>query len=120
MDAFETQVIPLLRPKGKAEARPPLEIGHPNTRLWGVNVITPGEIDSDMPESGGVYTCKFEAHEWCPSPPTVKKAKDKPKDASDEWAPYKNTAENLKNRFFELVPSLRPDKKPSSDAAKNL
>lgn len=84
---FELQ-IGLLRPRSKNGARDPIEIGHPNARLWGINVVTIGEIDSPQPRAGGTYVCSFTAHEWAPAPTKVKKSKKKPKDKAkeiEEW-----------------------------------
>lgn len=81
MEAFRA-VHPILRPRAKSGAREPIEIAHPQAALWGVNVVTVGPIESEPPESGGVYTCSFTAYEWVPAPVKVKPKKNpKPKDA---------------------------------------
>ncbi|MFO7179582.1 MAG: hypothetical protein DIU78_012870 [Pseudomonadota bacterium] len=115
LEAFKTQVIPLLRPRGKSEARPPVEIGHPNTAFWGITAITPGELTSPMPARGGMWVVEAELVEWCPAPPVVKKPpKEKPKDVEDraDWsrfAPENAFRHTTRNNF-----------KPSSEAAKKL
>ena len=76
--------IPKLRPRAKSGAREPLEIGHPQAALWGINVVTVGDIDAPQPESGGFYSVSFKATEWAPAPVKVKpKPKPKPDDAGD-------------------------------------
>lgn len=77
--------IPKLRPRSKSGAREPLEIGHPQAALWGINVVTVGDIDAPHPESGGFYMPRFRATEWAPAPVVVKpKPKPKPDD-SEDW-----------------------------------
>jgi hypothetical protein len=110
MEAFEQQ-IPLLRPTSKNGARDPLEIGHPEARLWGIHVVTIGPINSSHPESGGVKIVTFTAYEWAPAPAPVKKAATKPSSAGD-WAPF---IDDSSAGFRQFV-----TKPPSSDAAKNL
>lgn len=83
LQEFESH-IPLLRPRSKNGARDPLEIGHPNARLWGINVITVGEVSAAHPTTGGTYTVHIQAHEWAPAPTPVKKPQNKPRDGDPE------------------------------------
>jgi hypothetical protein len=94
---FVQEIVPILRPQAKGASRPPLEIGHPNTRLWNINVITPGEISSPMPTSGGTWVISIKAHEWCPAPSTVKKksANEKPKTEDEQWAHLRGGVTNF-------------------------
>ena len=135
LSEFAQKIIPLLRPQAKGAGRPPLEIAHPNTRLWGINVITPGEISSPMPASGGVWTISIKSHEWAPAPQQVKNKKDeKPKTDEEEWAHLKGGVTNFVREALNnpgvaavIPPNLRalPGAllglvKPSKSPASNL
>lgn len=101
-------LIPFFRARSK-NGRAPLEIAHPNAALWGIGVITIGEIDSPMPRSGGTKLISMKAHEWAPAPVAVKKAPDKPKvDEMASWVPY--TDDGVAGSGFH----------PSEDPAENL
>jgi hypothetical protein len=76
---FESQ-IDIIRPRAYDRAHDPIEIGHPNARLWDINVVTIGQISSPQPGPGGALKIKITAHEWHPEPKEVKKAKEKPED----------------------------------------
>jgi hypothetical protein len=71
-------VISLLRPRSVFGPRDPLAISHPNARLWGINVVTIGEIRSPQPGPGGTLVLKFTAIQYA-APTKLKKAKEKPK-----------------------------------------
>lgn len=77
MAAFES-VKKLLRPRSVDGAREPLEISHPQAQLWGINVVTVGEVSAPMPSRGGTYLVSFTCVEWAPAPTRVKKAKKSP------------------------------------------
>lgn len=92
--------IPLLRPRSKAGARDPLEIGHPNARLWGINVVTIGEIGAPHPKTGHTYSVSFRAHEWAPAPTKTKKPAEKPKgDEAGDWDVQRLIDENRPGRI---------------------
>lgn len=100
-------LIPLLRPRSKNGARDPLEIGHPQARLWGINVVTIGEVGAPHPQRGGTYKVNITAHEWAPAPTAVKKPQSKPRDADPEnW------------NVQALIDEIRPGR--SGGAANNL
>ncbi len=83
---FEAEVVPLLRPRAADGLSDPVEIAHPNARLWGVHVIVVEEVDAPHPDAGDSLKVSFNAREWAPQPTKVGKGTDKPKDdGSDDW-----------------------------------
>jgi hypothetical protein len=78
VEEFQSKIIPLLRPRSRNGARDPLEIQHPQAALWGVHVVTIGDISSPMPGRGGTYIVSFTAIEWAPAPVKTKQAKKNP------------------------------------------
>jgi hypothetical protein len=77
-----------LRPKSVNGARSPQEIAHPLARLWGVNVVTIGPIDSPSPEAGGAMVITVDLVEWSPAPKKVKKPDKKPKGEAERVPEY--------------------------------
>ncbi len=96
LETFQRQ-IPLLRPRSIGGARDPLEIGHPQARIWGIHVVTIGEIDAPQPETGELYIVTFDATEWAPGPKKVKASKKKPEDDSG-WDVQKLINDNRPSR----------------------
>jgi hypothetical protein len=78
------RVIDLLRPRAANGARKPLEIGHPNARLWGIHIIKIRNVGSPQPGPGGSYKLKFAAYEHVDAPKKVKKPADKPESGEPE------------------------------------
>jgi hypothetical protein len=79
------RVVDLLRPRSPKGAKLPLEITHPNARLWGVNVVKIKTIGSPTPGPGGSFELKISALEHSETPTKVKKAKTtKPVNEDDE------------------------------------
>lgn len=76
---FQEDIIPLIRTRSKKGARDPLEIEHPQAQLWGVDVVTIGDIDAPTPEEGGSYILTMQAIEWYPAPVEPKKPSENPK-----------------------------------------
>lgn len=104
LDAFERDCVPLLRPRNVFAPRDPIDISHPQARLWGINVVICGEIDSPHPNSGGTMTVSFTVEEWAPDATDVKKGADKPKDdGASDWDVQK------------LIDALRPAKSGAAE-----
>lgn len=72
------RVIDLLRPRAAGGARKPLEIGHPNARLWGINIVKIRNVGSPHPAPGGSFKLKFSAYEHTDTPKKVKAPAAKP------------------------------------------
>jgi hypothetical protein len=100
LENFQANIMPLIRPPAKAGARDPLEFIHPNAQLWGINVITVGNISSPTPRAGGSMVITISAVEWAPAPTPAKKPAKKPATgdpASEGW-----------DNVDELINDLRP------------
>lgn len=85
IEAFET-FVRVLRPIQRGTPREPIEITHPQARLWGINVVLIGDIEVPHPGPGGDLFVSFVAIEWA-KPDKVKKASDKPKSEGDYNVP---------------------------------
>src|SRR6185295_2616502 len=97
--------IDLLRPRAANSARKPLEIGHPNARLWGVNVIKIRQVSSPQPAPGGSFVLKFSAYEHVDTPAKVKKPAAKPESGEPEdW------------NVQPLIDALRPSRQGAAQA----
>jgi len=84
LERFES-VIPMLRPRAVNGSRPPLEIAHPQARLWGVNVVTCGPIEAPHPETGDLYVTTFKLTEWVPAPKKMKASAPKKPEDDGGW-----------------------------------
>lgn len=85
MAAFES-VINTLRPRGKAIARPSLQIHHPNAKLWGVSTVKIGTISSPQPGPGGSFIVNIDAIEHVEAPTKIKKPPAKAENGDpSEW-----------------------------------
>lgn len=71
MAAFEA-VLPLISPRAATASKAPLSIGHPNAKLWGINMVKIGKISSPMPVAGK-FVIKIRALEHIDEPKRVKK-----------------------------------------------
>jgi hypothetical protein len=83
-DQFAEDVVQLLRPSNVFAPRDPIDIEHPETRLWKIYVVIPGEIKSEHPQPGGTKIITFTLEEWAPAATAVKKSKDKPAQEDDD------------------------------------
>lgn len=99
LSEFEREVVPLIRPRNLFAPRDPLEIAHPMTRLWGINVVIGGEIESEHPKPGGTKVVTFTVEEYA-DPTKVNKSATKPKDDNEDqdW------------NVQPLIDALRPGK----------
>jgi hypothetical protein len=109
LDEFSNEIVPLLRPKNVFAPRDPISIGHPQARIWNVNVVIGGEIKSPHPTTGGTIKVSFTVEEWAPQPTTVNKSADKPKDDNDQDGHW-----NVR----PLIDALRPGR--AKGASRNL
>jgi hypothetical protein len=96
IEEYEREIVPLLRPRNVFAPREPLEISHPNTRLWGINVVLPGEIESPHPTSGGTKKESFTLEEWAPQPTKIRKASNKPKNEDEAGWNVQPLIDNLR------------------------
>lgn len=98
--------IPMLRPRGKTEPKNPLKIVHPKCAMWGIDVVTIGQISDPAPRNGGTLVLKIKAFEWTPEPSPVKAMAKKPEDSSDA----DNGGWNIP--LQQLPPSMSPNRTP--------
>ena len=101
IDEFEQEIVPLLRPRNLFAPREPLEIAHPEARIWGVNVVIAGEINSQHPQSGGTKKIAFSLEEYA-DPSKLNKASKKPKSGDDTHG------SNAEWNVQPLIDTLRP------------
>lgn len=79
--------IGMLRPRAAFAPRSPLQISHPQARLWGVNNVVIGPVGAPQPSAGSSYRLKISSTEWVPETKKVKKASTKPANAEEEdWS----------------------------------
>ena len=83
LEEFE-RAIPDLRPRSKDGSRNPIDISHPNARLWGVNAVMVDDIKSPHPETGGTLTIQISCIEWVAKVKKNGKQKDKPKGTEED------------------------------------
>ena len=97
LEQFEP-MIPMLRPRAINGARGPLEIAHPQARMWGVNVVTCGPISAPHPETGDLYRLKFKLTEWVPTPKKMKTPPPTKPEDDGGWDVQKLINENRPSR----------------------
>jgi hypothetical protein len=113
--AFQA-MLPILRAVTKDGARDPLKCEHPMAYLTNIHNVSVGPIKISHPKPGGRLRVSFKLIEWSPAPVAVKDSKKQPEASSDvaDWQ------QHARNRTPDVAVSPFLQRKPSSDAGKNL
>jgi hypothetical protein len=85
IQAFEQDIVPLLKPPSKTKPQDPLTIVSRECAVWGINLVNVDSIDSKPPEPGGPKWVEVGLAEYEAEPAALAKPKDKPKDKDDGW-----------------------------------
>jgi len=111
--AFEA-FVPLLRPRDATQARPKLEIAHPQTSIWGIASVMVGKVSSPHPRPGGTFRVQIEAHEAVEQPKKVTKPSKVV--TSSEF----NGIEDMEGLISRLTPATEQEALQSFDSSAGL
>jgi len=74
-DDFWSDVVPLLRPKGRQGAAPPIDIVNPQVNRIGITTVTVLSADIDPPSPRDGRTVTIQLEEWTKAPTPAKEKK---------------------------------------------
>jgi len=109
---FESVAVPILRKRSNKAAPDPHRITHPLASMWGISVVTIGEISVPAPSSKDGMKVSFDLDEWSPEPKAAKQPKEAPKSEEEPFVfgvdPPPTTAELANgNAFGALLEKFR-------------